>query len=352
MNFRLNAIHSKTDELGLDGLLISKEVNVNYLSNFKSDDSYLLFDKKEALFLTDFRNYQEAKKYVKNLNVVQITDSFFQTVAQLLKKRKIKKLGFEAKGMDFATYVQLRKRLGKTPKLVATYDIVEDMRQIKTKEEIALIRKAVNITLEAFRFAKRILKPNLTENNFISKIERFVRDKGAEGFSFAPIAASGKNSSYPHAKSSNKKIGNNTSVTLDLGVSYRGYKTDLTRVFFLGRIPTELLNIYNIVCTCQRQSIAKIKLGICAAQIDKEARTLIAEKGFGRFFKHSTGHGIGLEVHEKPFISKRSIQTIAAGMVFTIEPAIYLPNRFGVRIEDMVLVKDNGCEVLSGALDK
>ncbi len=352
MNSMLEAIHSKSDELGLGGLLISKEVNVSYLSNFKADDSYLLVDQKETLFLTDFRNYQEAKRYVKNSSVVQINDSFFQSIADLVKKRKIRKLGFEAKDMDFATYAQLRKRLGKASKLVPTYDVVENMRQIKTKEEIALIKKAVNITVDAFKFAKKILRPNLSENNLIARLERFIKDKGAEGFSFAPIAASGKNSSYPHARSSDKKIGNNTSVTLDLGVNFRGYKSDLTRVFFLGRIPAELLKIFNIVCLAQKKSIAKIKPGVSAAQIDREARISIAKNGFGRFFKHSTGHGIGLEVHERPFISKRSIQTISQGMIFTVEPAIYLPNKFGIRIEDMVLVNKNGCEVLSDHLDK
>jgi len=349
---RLLYLHSKLDELNLDALLITDVSNIAYLANFKADDCYIILDAKKRYFLTDFRNIEEAKKAVKNFNAVCIKDSVFKTVPELIKKIKARRLGFEAKSLDYASYAKLKKDLKKNCKLIPTFDLIEDSRQIKTESEIRLIRKAVNISIGAYRFVKRIIRANMSENDLISRIESFIKDKGAQGTSFEPIAASGRHSSYPHARSTDKKIGKNSVLTLDFGVDYKGYKSDLTRVFFLGRIPADLRKIYDVVLEAQARAISKIEPGISAAQIDAEARNFIARKGFGRFFQHATGHGIGLEVHEAPFISKKNKKPLIPGMVFTVEPGIYIPGRFGVRIEDMVLVKKNGVEVLSGALNK
>jgi Xaa-Pro aminopeptidase len=352
MHNRLRAIHSKLDELNLDAILVTSEPNITYLSNFKGEDSYILIDKNKEIYLADFRNYEEARASLNKFTVTQITDSFFKTIQQLVKKLHIKHLGFESKNLDYATFAYLKKCLPKSCKLIPTFDLIEDMRQIKTPQEINLIKKAINITKDALLFARQIIKPAMNENNLVRQIEHFIENKGARGYSFNPIAASGKRSAYPHASRTDKKIGTNTALTLDIGVTFKGYCSDLTRVFFLGKIPRELLNIYAVVREAQARAISKIKPGISAAQIDHEARTTIAKKGFGRFFQHSCGHGIGLEVHEKPSINKKNEQYLVPGMVFTVEPAIYLPSKFGVRIEDIVLVKENGCEVLSGSVDQ
>ncbi len=348
---RIAHIHNKLGELNLDALLITNEHNIRYLTRFKGEDSYLLVDKRKAFFITDFRNYEEARQALKGIEVVKICESFFMTVPELVRQNNLKSLGFEAKNLDFATHARLESNLKRFCRLTPTFDLIEDFRQQKDQQEIKLIKKAIGITEEGFRFAKRIIRPGLTENELISRLEAFVVDRGAQKFSFAPIAASNKRSSFPHATSTDRKIGSNTALTLDMGVTYKGYKSDLTRVFFLGRIPDALREIYEIVLDAQAKAIAIIKAGISAAQVDRQARVLIAKKGFGRFFQHSTGHGIGLEVHEKPYISKKNDSPLISGMVFTVEPAIYIPDKFGVRIEDIVLVKENGCEVLSAAVN-
>ncbi len=352
MKQRLLYLHSKLDELNLDALLISNVSNVTYLTNFKADDCYILLDGSKRYFLADFRNIEEAKRALKNFEVVRIKDSIFKTVPELIRKRKVKRLGFETKSLDYASYAKLKKDLKKSCKLIPTFDLIEELRQIKDSSEIKLIKKAVDISISAYKFAKKIVRSDISENKLISRIECFIKSKGGQGTSFEPIAASGKHSAYPHAKTTNKKIGKNTALTLDLGVIYKGYRSDLTRVFFLGRIPADLKKIYDIVLQAQEKAISKIKPGISAAQIDAQARNFIAQKGFGHYFQHSLGHGIGLDVHEAPFISVKNKKPLVAGMVFTIEPGIYIPGKFGVRIEDIVLVKKNGVEVLSGALDK
>jgi Xaa-Pro aminopeptidase len=351
MKQQLSNLHSKLGELNLDCLLLTNNCNLTYLTGYKNEDAYLLIDKRRARLLTDSRNFEEAKEST-NFQVVLIKDSIFNTLPELLKKTKPKTLGFESKSLDFASYDKLKSRLKGLVKLVPTFDLVEDIRQMKNDLEIKLIKKAVAITKSAFEFAKKTICPSITENELIAKIERFIKGNGAQGFAFAPIAASARRSSFPHATSTDKKIGNNTSLTLDMGVSFRGYKSDLTRVFFLGRITSELRNIYDIILQAQKKAFSAIKPGISAAQIDNQARSFIAQKGFGRFFQHSTGHGIGLEVHEKPYISRKNEKPIASTMVFTVEPGIYLPHKFGVRIEDMVLVTQKGCKVLSDSIDK
>lgn len=348
---RIAHIHNKLGELNLDALLITNEHNIRYLTQFKGEDSYLLVDKRKAFFITDFRNFDEARLSLKGIEVVKISESFFMTIPELARKNNLKSLGFEAKNLDFATYTRLGANLKRFCRLTPTFDLIEDFREQKSQQEIKLIRKAIRITNDAFKFAKKIIRPGLTENELISKLEAFIIEKGAQKFSFAPIAASGKRSSFPHATSTDRKIGSNTALTLDMGVTYKGYKSDLTRVFFLGRIPDALREIYDIVLEAQAKAISIIRAGISAAQVDRQARVLIAQKGFGHFFQHSTGHGIGLEVHEKPYISKKNDSPLISGMVFTVEPAIYIPDKFGVRVEDMVLVKENGCEVLSAAVN-
>ena len=206
--------------------------------------------------------------------------------------------------------------------------------------------------MDALRYIREFLSCGRSELEIAAELERFIRYHGAQSASFDIIVASGINSSYPHHLTSPKKLKSGESLVIDMGVNYRGYKSDLTRVFFLGKITLLVRRIYDIVRNAQQKAIARIKPGSSIREVDEAARSYIAQKGYGRYFGHNLGHGIGLEVHEAPKISSRQEGRLKEGMVFTIEPGIYLPGKFGIRIEDLVLVTKKGCEVLSGSLDK
>src|SRR3989338_8488230 len=213
--------------------------------------------------------------------------------------------------------------------LIPAYGPVEELRQIKTAEELEKIKKAIQITIKAFKFIKDFISPGKKEIEVAGELERFIRYSGARSSAFDIIVASGPNSSFPHHLTSQRKLKNNEHVLVDLGVEYLGYKSDLTRVFFLGKISSTVSKIYDTVRKAQDKAIKNIKPAVQINKIDTAARQYITQKGYGGFFGHNLGHGIGLEVHEEPRISGREDNRLKAGMVFTIEPAIYLPNKFG-----------------------
>jgi Xaa-Pro aminopeptidase len=229
---------------------------------------------------------------------------------------------------------------------------VEDLRQIKDPQEIAKIHKATKIAIKALRQIRSFLLPAKKEIEIALELERLIRCLGGYSSSFEIIVASGPNSSFPHHLTSSRKLCDNEPVLIDMGVDYLGYKSDLTRVFFLGKIKPLVREVYDIVLEAQARALKRIKPAVIINQIDRAARQYITQEGYGGFFGHNLGHGIGLEVHENPHISLRQNKRLHPGMVFTVEPAIYLPNKFGIRIEDMALVTEKGVELLSGALHK
>ena len=342
----------KFEEEGVDSFLVTKDINASYLTNFNSQESWLLITPKKRIYITDFRYLQEAKVGIKEFNIHKINGSIFETVAILASKLKLKRVFFEAKNISFAEFTKLKSDLReKKIKFLPTYDFIESIRAVKTENELKGIRKATKLTIEAFRFIENVLRPGIKESRLGIELEHFIRKKEAR-FAFEPIIASGINSAYPHAKISNKVILNNEAVTVDIGLDFDGYKSDLTRIFFLGKIPLPLRKIYGIVLEAQARAIRKIKAGIRASEIDKAARNFIAGNRLGKYFGHALGHGIGREVHEAPTISSKNDNLLKEGMVFTVEPAVYIPGKFGLRIEDMILVKQEGCEILSAYFNK
>ena len=338
---------------GIDAFFVSKPENVRYLSGYGGDDACILFAKSGRFFITDSRYYLQAKKDVKGFRIIIAKGPVPQLLAEISAKLKARKMGFEAGQLPYAAYKRIAGRLAeKGMESLPLEGIVEGLRQAKDPSEIALIRYSIAILENAVLYFESILKPGLSENDLASKTEYFIRAASGEWASFEIIVASGPNSAFPHARPSDRIIRPNDMVLLDLGVSYEGYKSDLTRVFFLGKISTKQKKIYGIVKEAQRRSIKAIKPGAKISGIDGIARGFINAKGFGGGFGHALGHGIGLEVHEGPSISSRNHAEIKPGMVFTIEPAIYLPNWGGIRIEDMVLVTKKGCEVLTDDIDK
>lgn len=351
---RLNRVVTLLRRYGIDSLLVTKPQNVRYLSGYTGDDACLFLAPHRKFLLTDERFELQAKRDVRDFEIRIVNPSLPDFISALAAKTGSEKIGFEPSHLTCAAYERLRGSLfgGASGELVSVHNIVEDLRQTKDAGEIRSIKGSVSILENAVIYFRSILKPGLTENDLAAKTEYFIRQVSGEWASFEIIVASGANSAFPHARPTDRIIRPNDMVLLDLGVSYDGYKSDLTRVFFLGKIDSKHRKIYEVVKEAQRRSIKAIKPGAKISDIDRIARGFINAKGFGKRFGHSLGHGIGLEVHESPSISSRNHAVLKPGMVFTIEPAIYLPRWGGIRIEDMVLVTGKGCKVLTGDIDK
>jgi Xaa-Pro aminopeptidase len=352
---RLRSLRDTLAKSSLDGALISDPSNISYVTETISRDSWLLVTRRSASYITDSRYTEEAKRTLpKGFTVVKISGTLPKTLGAIAKREKLESIGFEQKHLTYQAYTILKDHLEKAAntRFAPFPDAIATMRQVKTPSEIELMRKALEITIKAFRFAGTIIAPGVSELAIAAEIERFIRNEGASAASFDIIVAGGPNASFPHYLTSQRKLKNDEPVLIDMGVTYQGYKSDLTRVFFVGRISTLARKIYNTVLKAQEKAIKLVKPGVLASKVDLAARTTIALAGYGRYFGHSTGHGVGLDVHEAPAISEKSPVLLRPGMIFTIEPGIYLPNKVGVRIEDMVLVTGKGVEVLSGSLDK
>jgi Xaa-Pro aminopeptidase len=353
MNLRFKKAYARLKTQNLDGLLVSLPANISYLTESISRDSYLLVSQKGNIYFTDSRYTEEARGFLKNnARLVQSNRSVFKCIAQACIKMGLKVLGFEERNLAFAEFSRLQQFSEGKFSLIPTHSLIEDLREVKDASEIAKIRKAVEITTETVKHIRKILAVGLKEVEVVGEIERFIRFSGASASAFDVIVASGPNSSKPHHLSGSRRIRNNEPVLVDMGVEFEGYKSDLTRVFFLGKIKVLVRQVYGVVLKAQEKAIKAIRPGVEMATIDKAARDYIAKKGFGNKFEHNLGHGFGLEVHEGPHICSNEASLAKPGMIFTIEPGIYLPGEFGIRIEDMVLVTKKGCEVLSGAINK
>ncbi len=349
---RLDQLLAALKSRDLDGLLISSPSNISYLTDYPSRDSYLIVSRRSGIYITDSRYTEESKAYLKGFTLQCIKGSVFTLIAQTCEELKLKRIGFEGRILPYAEYAKIKEGLNVTQRFVHTAGLVEGLRELKTPVELKKIREAVGIAIAAFKFAKRILKVGRTELEIAGELERFIRFAGARGMAFEVIVASGPNSAFPHHLTSQRKLKANEPVLIDMGVDFNGYKSDLTRTFFVGTIDSLYARVYAVVLEAQSRAIKAVEPGIPCNRVDVASRQWIKECGFGPYFNHNVGHGIGLEVHEAPHLSSRDTQPLCPGMVFTIEPAIYLPGKFGVRIEDMVAVTEKGAVVLSGTLNK
>lgn len=353
MNSRIESIYAKLEQENLDGLIISSPSNISYLTEFTSREAYLLLSKKKNIYITDSRYIEEAKKNLsKDFTIKKINGSIFKLIANICRHFLLKRVGFEERHLVFGEYKKLKEELDKTTELIPTHSLVEELRQIKSAAELVKIKKATEITIAALKFIENFISAGKREIEVAWELEHFIKYNGGQSCAFDIIVASGPNSSFPHHMTSQRRLKTNEPVLIDIGVDYLGYKSDLTRVFFLGKINIQVKRIYDIVLEASVRAIRKIKPAVSISKIDTAARQYIARKGYGGLFCHNLGHGLGLEVHEEPHISGKENSKLKTGMVFTIEPAIYLPDKFGIRIEDMVLVTEEGVEILSDSLDK
>ncbi|MCA9407910.1 MAG: aminopeptidase P family protein [Candidatus Omnitrophica bacterium] len=345
---KLRKLFSKNN---IDAFLVTKDVNIRYLTNFSASESWLLITPRKIFYITDFRYILEVEKGLKKgIEIIQYQTSFYHKLTDLLNKEKVKRLGIDERHFTHAQYKAMVKILPKTTRLVEANELVEQLRVIKEKYEILQIKKALEIHDLALKFLKRIVKPGKTENEVFRKLENFIKEHNV-GFSFAPIIASGVNACFPHAHVTQRVIKNNEPVLIDMGIDFNGYKSDLTRMFFLGKIAPHIRDAAEAVREAQQRAIKVIRAGISAAEVDAQARKYLEEKGLAQYFGHALGHGVGLEIHEDPRLSQKNSSILKEGMVITVEPAVYIPHKFGIRIEDMVLVTKKGCKILSDYID-
>lgn len=339
---RINKIQSELRNNRLSAVLISKPQNVHYLSGFSGTNGRLLITPKKAVLITDFRYLRSSRKQVpKKIQIYDQKDGLKKLMG------RFKALGIEDEHITHAHFLDYKKNL-KGVRLKPVSGLVERARMIKDGSEIKTIKKAVKITEKAIEKFIKTIKTGQSEDEMEWNLLTIVRKLGGDKFSFSPIISFGKNTADVHHQKEPNKLKKGESVLIDFGIRYQRYMTDMTRVFFTAK-PTDIeQKIYSTVLEANQAAIKAIKVGRKLSEVDKAARDVIEKAGYGKYFGHATGHGVGLEVHEDPPVSEKSDIVIQPGMLFTIEPGIYIDRIGGVRIEDMAYVNERGkVEVLT-----
>lgn len=327
----------------IDAMLLYSPENRFWYSDFISTLGYLLISNNNANLLLDGRYITEGQTEVKNVKCLEFSN-IFSSLNTLLASQKIKKIGFEAEYITIAQLATWKQEI-KGIEFVPVY--VNELRMIKDETEVARIAKACAIGDLAFKDVLSFIKPGVSEKDVEDVILRSFTKNGATKASFDTIVASGKRGAMPHGKASDKKISNNELITCDFGCVYEGFCSDMTRTFVIGNVDSKLNEIHDIVKAAQMAGIKAVKPGIAIGEIDKICRDYIKEKGYEQYFTHGTGHGLGIEIHEAPWVIKNQSTILVPGMVITVEPGIYIPNLGGVRIEDDILVTKDGYQILT-----
>jgi Xaa-Pro aminopeptidase len=346
---RQREVVSAIEDHDLDCLLITHLPNVRYLTGFTGSSGALLLGPafRKSIFITDGRYTAQAKEEVQSARVLIGKGSAMEIAAQQIARLKQAKIGIEAEQMAVSWRSYLRKLLPAKFKLKETSALVAQIRAVKDEEEIAAIRRAVLLGAEIFEVALKTIRPGICESDVAAEMEYAARRKGAEAMSFETIVASGPRSALPHGKASRVAIPSRGFVVLDFGVILDGYCSDMTRTVHVGRPSPEARRMYNAVLESQLAGIEAVQAGATAGGVDFACRNVLRRARLDRYFTHSTGHGVGLEIHEFPRLARNLDSPLAAGMVVTIEPGVYIAGKGGVRIEDMVVVREKGRDVLT-----
>ncbi len=334
-----------------DGLLLSHLPNVRYLCGFTGSAGLLLVEESGSVFFTDVRYDTQAHEEVKNAKVVIARKSGLQAVADFLGQRRRRargwNLGIESEHFTVAEKGRLNKLRPSGVTLKDAPAIVERARMVKDEDEIQRIRAAVELGARLFDRAVEVMRPGIKEVEVAAEMELAARRGGAEEMSFPTIIASGARSALPHGRASEKAIAPGAFVVCDFGVILSGYCSDQTRTVWVGSVADDACPAYDAVREAQQAAIDAVRPGITVGEVDSAARKVLQKAELGRYFTHSTGHGVGLEIHESPRVADGQREVLQSGMVITIEPGVYFPGKWGIRIEDMVVVTDGGCEVLT-----
>lgn len=340
------------DKYQTDSILFTNNKEIFYITGAEFDGFWLLFLKNKTYLICQKMIENQAKEYFNKQNLyIECTDlSFYKTVAEILKQNKIKALLIDPKYINAENFILINESLNHEKiDIIKKIGILDDVRLVKNTNEIKNLKKACQITSEICNTIKYELKPGLSELDIHYRIlELFAKNRVLE--SFSPIVASGMNSANPHHKSSNRKIAENDIIVIDMGCTYNNYCSDLTRTYFLGKPNnSNYKKVWDIVKNSQNGVLKEIKSGLEISWADKIARNIIETAGYKENFIHSTGHGIGIEIHEIPSLTLNTKGVFLTNMVVTVEPGIYIEREFGIRIEDTILIKENGCEVLTSA---
>lgn len=341
---RVKNVQDKLSKYNIDALLVTNMFNVRYLANFTGTTGLVVITKDEAYFVTDFRYTEQAAEEAKGFTIVKNEGPIFEEVAKIVQEDKIENLGFEQENITYAVYNQISDII--PCELVPVTGLVEKLREVKTEDEINIIKEAINITEKAYDYILGFVKPGKTEIEVANELDFYMRNEGATSVSFDTIVASGVRSAMPHGVASDKVIEEGDMVTIDFGCYYKGYVSDMTRTFAVGDPGEQMKEIYEIVYQANKKVNEVAKAGMTGAELDAIARDYIAEKGYGPQFGHTLGHGIGLEVHEGPSLSFRNEDKLVVNNIVTNEPGIYVPGLGGVRIEDDLVIKEDGAEIL------
>jgi Xaa-Pro aminopeptidase len=347
---RLAMLQRSLTEKGLDAFLSSQPENRRYLSGFTGSAGWLLISGQSAVLATDFRYVEQAKAESPGFDVIQTKRELRDWFPDVVSGLGCRKLGFEADFVSYEGHHKLSEALASKNvgvQLVPTTGTVERLRSLKEPEELILITKAVDLVDTAFEQLRTMVQSGMTEKAVAWELEKLLREQGSGEMPFEIIAAAGPNSALPHARPSEKKVASGEPLLIDVGARIDGYCSDFTRTLFAGPADKTLEKVYDIVLEAQLNAVEGIESGMNAAQADGLARSVIEKAGYGEVFGHGLGHGVGLAVHELPAVAPTSSDTLVNGMVFTIEPGIYLPGQGGVRIEDTVVLENDRVRVLT-----
>ena len=348
---RQTSLHAALERNRLDALLITHPANVRYLCGFTGSAGAVLISESKSIFFTDGRYKEQADAEVQGSRVVVTRKSPLTAAAEWLvgnaKKLGVKILGIEAEHLSVAERSRLAKVLPSGLRLREALPLVEQARMIKDAEEIERLRAAVLLGASLLDVVLKAIRPGVTETEVAAELEYAARRAGTDGMSFDTIVASGARSALPHGRASEAAIPANGFVVCDFGVILAGYCSDMTRTVHVGPPSLEMRRMYEAVRDAQQAALETVRAGVSASEVDQSARKVLKNKGLAKHFTHSTGHGVGLEIHEAPRLAVGQKDVLQAGMVITVEPGAYIPGVGGVRIEDMVVVTERGCQILT-----
>jgi len=343
-----NKIEKENKEI--EWLLVVNPKNLNYLSGFEGEGFALIGVGGKNYLLTDSRFTEQAQKESPDFEI--LTDELKKKNARILslkkmiEKNKINKIAFESSNLSYADFKKYSESFDSI-KFLPTENLIEQIRMVKDKEEIIKMKKAAQIATESLKDVFEMIEPGIRELEIASELAYTMRKKGAQKEAFETIVVSGERSSLPHGKPSEKKIGEGELITIDMGANYQNYNSDITRTIIMGKENQKQKEIFSIVLEAQKAALDFLKPGLKCKEVDSVARDIIAKKGYGKYFGHGLGHGVGLDIHELPRVSFSDNTVLLPGMVVTIEPGIYLPEVGGVRIEDSVLITEESYEILT-----
>jgi Xaa-Pro aminopeptidase len=354
---RIRSLRNEFDDREVDTVWIIQPENRRYLSGFRAPDGQpnessgsLFVSQDHALLLTDSRYSTQAEGEAIGFEVITQKGGLIDTLPEVFDRLGTRRLGFEGSSLVWDLYEQVKEKASHYSAAVVLVNVsglVEGMREIKEPQEIAVLRRSALLMGEVLTRVIEELKPGQVEKEVAWKIETLIREHGAEGSAFPPIVASGSNGALPHALPTDRKIRKNEPIVLDVGARVEGYCSDMTRTVFLGEPPARFKKIYQVVRGAQISALESVRPGMASNEADALARDIIKRAGFGDFFGHSLGHGVGLATHEKPSVGPLKSRELKEGMVFTIEPGIYIPGKGGVRLEEMILLERDGARILT-----